>query len=427
MQIEENGQGTLRNNLSGKMAYYSFFPTPLQSLRQLNLTEETYRTLSACSRKLGELEGMLYFVPNADMYLTMYVRKEALLSSQIEGTQCTFDDLLSPSQTQLHHKDVADVVNYVRAVDRGVELLKKMPLCTRLLRQVHAVLLDGVRGTEKNPGELRSSQNWIGPSGCTIATASFVPPNIEDLSNTLQDLERFINEPQVEMDPIVRAALVHYQFETAHPFLDGNGRLGRLLITLMLINDGVLHSCLFYPSFQFKKNRSEYYRQLTSVRERGTYEEWIEFFCNSLLESAKDSVGSLKNLVDLHNRSTATITENLGRTAANGQRLLGILEEHPSSTPHSSLPNSISAGVPRARSSNHLKNWVSSVLSTSQDRDTGSTGMKSIFRFSGKTPSRLDRHRSPGKLKRSRIISHFEPAHRPKPGDYPRSFLSSHL
>lgn len=273
MQIEENGQGTLRNNLSGKLAYYSFFPTPLQSLRQLNLTEETYRTLSACSRKLGELEGMLYFVPNADMYLTMYVRKEALLSSQIEGTQCTFDDLLSPSQTQLHHKDVADVVNYVRAVDRGVELLKKMPLCTRLLRQVHAVLLDGVRGTEKNPGELRSSQNWIGPSGCTIATASFVPPNIEDLSNTLQDLERFINEPQVEMDPIVRAALVHYQFETAHPFLDGNGRLGRLLITLMLINDGVLHSCLFYPSFQFKKNRSEYYRQLTSVRERGTYEE----------------------------------------------------------------------------------------------------------------------------------------------------------
>lgn len=329
MQIEENGQGTLRNNLSGKLAYYSFFPTPLQSLRQLNLTEETYRTLSACSRKLGELEGMLYFVPNADMYLTMYVRKEALLSSQIEGTQCTFDDLLSPSQTQLHHKDVADVVNYVRAVDRGVELLKKMPLCTRLLRQVHAVLLDGVRGTEKNPGELRSSQNWIGPSGCTIATSSFVPPNIEDLSNTLQDLERFINEPQVEMDPIVRAALVHYQFETAHPFLDGNGRLGRLLITLMLINDGVLHSCLFYPSFQFKKNRSEYYRQLTSVRERGTYEEWIEFFCNSLLESAKDSVGSLKNLVDLHNRSTATITENLGRTAANGQRLLGILEEHP--------------------------------------------------------------------------------------------------
>ena len=329
MQIEENGQGTLRNNLSGKLAYYSFFPTPLQSLRQLNLTEETYRTLSACSRKLGELEGMLYFVPNADMYLTMYVRKEALLSSQIEGTQCTFDDLLSPSQTQLHHKDVADVVNYVRAVDRGVELLKKMPLCTRLLRQVHAVLLDGVRGTEKNPGELRSSQNWIGPSGCTIATASFVPPNIEDLSNTLQDLERFINEPQVEMDPIVRAALVHYQFETAHPFQDGNGRLGRLLITLMLINDGVLHSCLFYPSFQFKKNRSEYYRQLTSVRERGTYEEWIEFFCNSLLESAKDSVGSLKNLVDLHNRSTATITENLGRTAANGQRLLGILEEHP--------------------------------------------------------------------------------------------------
>lgn len=329
MLLEENGQGTLRNNLSGKLAYRSFSPTPLQSLRRLDLTDETYRMLSACSRKLGELEGMLYFVPNADMYLTMYVRKEALLSSQIEGTQCTFDDLLSPSRPQLHHKDIADVVNYVRAIDRGVELLKSMPLCTRLLKQVHAVLLDGVRGTEKNPGELRSSQNWIGPSGCTIATASFVPPNVDDLHATLQDLERFINEPKVEMDPIVRAALVHYQFETAHPFLDGNGRLGRLLITLMLINDGALHSCLFYPSFQFKKNRSEYYRQLTSVRERGTYEEWIEFFCSSLLESATDSVRSLKRLVDLHNRSTATITENLGRAVANGQKLLNLLEEHP--------------------------------------------------------------------------------------------------
>lgn len=329
MLLEENGQGTLRNNLSGKLAYRSFSPTPLQSLRRLDLTDETYRMLSACSRKLGELEGMLYFVPNADMYLTMYVRKEALLSSQIEGTQCTFDDLLSPSRPQLHHKDIADVVNYVRAIDRGVELLKSMPLCTRLLKQVHAVLLDGVRGTEKNPGELRSSQNWIGPSGCTIATASFVPPNVDDLHATLQDLERFINEPKVEMDPIVRAALVHYQFETAHPFLDGNGRLGRLLITLMLINDGALQSCLFYPSFQFKKNRSEYYRQLTSVRERGTYEEWIEFFCSSLLESATDSVRSLKRLVDLHNRSTATITENLGRAVANGQKLLNLLEEHP--------------------------------------------------------------------------------------------------
>ena len=427
MQIEENGRGTLRNNLSGKLAYYSFFPTPLQSLRQLNLTEETYRTLSACSRKLGELEGMLYFVPNADMYLTMYVRKEALLSSQIEGTRCTFDDLLSPSQTQLHHKDVADVVNYVRAVDRGVELLKKMPLCTRLLRQVHAVLLDGARNGEESR-RAAPSQNWIGPSGCTIATASFVPPNIEDLSNTLQDLERFINEPQVEMDPIVRAALVHYQFETAHPFLDGNGRLGRLLITLMLINDGVLHSCLFYPSFQFKKNRSEYYRQLTSVRERGTYEEWIEFFCNSLLESAKDSVGSLKKplltSITVPQQPLPKISEGLLQT---GKGCWAFLKSTPSSTPHSSLPNSISAGVPRARSSNHLKNWVSSVRSTSQDRDTGSTGMKSILRFSGKTPSRLDRHRSPGKLKRAWIISHFEPAHRPKPGDYPRSFLSSHL
>lgn len=329
MQIESNGQGTLRTNLSGKLAYRSFFPTPLQSLRPLNLTEETYRTLSACSRKLGELEGMFYFVPNADMYLTMYVRKEALLSSQIEGTQCTFDDLLSPSQSQLHHREIADVVNYVRAIEFGVELLGHMPLCTRLLRQVHAILLDGVRGTEKNPGELRSSQNWIGPSGCTIATASFVPPNIEDLQSTLQDLEQFINEPRVEMDPIVRAALVHYQFETAHPFLDGNGRLGRLLITLMLINDGVLHSCLFYPSFQFKKNRREYYLQLTSVRERGTYEDWVEFFCKSLLESASDSVASLKRLVDLHNRTTLDITTNLGRTVANGQRLLALLEEHP--------------------------------------------------------------------------------------------------
>lgn len=329
MDIQKNGQGFLRENLHGNAAFCSFVPTPLQKLAPFDIQDETLRLLTTCSRRLGELEGMLHFVPNADMYLAMYVRKEALLSAQIEGTQCTFDDIIDPERSELIKKDVADVVSYVRASDYAITRLQTMPLCTRFLREVHEILLSGTRGSDKTPGETRVSQNWIGPAGCAIAGATYIPPNIEDMNEALSELDKFINEPPKDIDPIIRAALIHYQFETIHPFLDGNGRLGRLLITLSLMNDGVLTHAGFYPSYQLKLKRHEYYERLMDVRREGLFEEWIAFFCECMLESADDAVASLKSLISLHDANVSIINKQMGRLAANGQRLLELLEGNP--------------------------------------------------------------------------------------------------
>lgn len=330
MEIRENGQGFLRSNLSGVASYRSFVPAPLQTVApSLELSKQTIRTLSECSRRIGELEGMLRFVPNSDMYLTMYVRKEALLSSQIEGTQCTFDDVLDPNAGELLHKDVSDVINYVCATDYAVKRMEELPLCTRLLKEIHSILLTKGRGVDKLPGEVRSSQNWIGPQGCTLKEAPYVPPNIEDMNTALTDLERFINQEEQDIDPIVKAALVHYQFETIHPFLDGNGRLGRLLITLSLMNDRVLSQASFYPSYRLKLKRWEYYERLMSARTDGDYPNWIGFFCECLLEAANDAIASLRSLVELHDRNMSFITKTMGRAATNGQRLLEMLEGNP--------------------------------------------------------------------------------------------------
>lgn len=330
MQWENNGQGFLRKNLKGDLEYCSFVPASLDEALPIKIDDETIRLLSACSIKLGELKGMFRFVPNASMYLAMYVRKEALMSAQIEGTQCTFDDILDPDKEEFTKKDVADVVNYIRATDYAVNRMNDLPLCIRLLKEVHSVLLADTRGAEKNPGELRTTQNWIGPAGCTLRQASYVPPNIEDMKDALGDLEKFINEmTSADIDPIVKAALVHYQFETIHPFADGNGRLGRLLITLSLMNDKVLGEAVFYPSYQLKLRRREYYESMMEVREKGQYSQWIRFFCSCMLSSAEDAVASLGKLVNLRNSNIALISDKLGRSAANGLRLLEMLEGNP--------------------------------------------------------------------------------------------------
>lgn len=190
------------------------------------------------------------------------------------------------------------------------------------------MLLEGTRGQEKNPGQMRVSQNWIGPAGCTLRDASFVPPNVDDMADALSEMEAFVNNEH-GIDPIVKAALVHYQFETIHPFLDGNGRIGRLLITLSLMNDGVLGGAVFYPSYQLKLRRSEYYAMLTKVRECGAYTEWVEFFCDCLLASAEDAVRAMELLVNLRNKNTSLINEEMGRSAGNGQRLLELIEGNP--------------------------------------------------------------------------------------------------
>ncbi|MCF0233317.1 MAG: Fic family protein, partial [Enterococcus sp.] len=328
MKIVENGQGFLRDNLSGELAYQSFVPAPLQHVCSLELDDETIQLLGACSRKLGELEGMLQFVPDKNMYLAMYVRKEALLSAQIEGTQCTFDDILNPENTNILQRDVADVVAYVKATEYAVKCLAEFPLCMRLLCEVHAILLEGTRGENKYRGQIRSSQNWIGRSGCNLNEASFVPPNVNDLETTLSDLENFINNNH-EIEPLIKTALVHYQFETAHPFLDGNGRLGRLLIMLSLLNDNVLTKAIFYPSYQFKLKRDLYYQALTDVREQGTYSQWVKFFSSCILESAEDAVYSLCELIELKNQNIEKIKNVMGKSVHNGLRFLDLLEANP--------------------------------------------------------------------------------------------------
>lgn len=328
MRWKDNGQGFLRKNLRGKLAYESFVPSPLDTIIPLKLDDETIRNLTACSRMLGKLEGMLRFIPNAPMYLAMYVRKEALLSAQIEGTQCTFDDILDPDNVPLAKSEVADVVSYVRATKLAVEEMQNMPLCLRLLRKVHATLLEGIRGAERDPGMVRSSQNWIGPAGCTLREAAYIPPNVDDMNVALGGLDRFLNESH-NVDPIVKAALAHYQFETIHPFLDGNGRLGRLLITLSLLNDNVMSGAVFYPSYQLKLRRSEYYERLMDVRQNGSYAKWVAFFCECLLASATDADDALTHIVMLHNDNANLVNDRLGRSASNGQRLLELLEGNP--------------------------------------------------------------------------------------------------
>ena len=290
--IRPGRQGGLRRNLSGELAYLSFLPSSLQSCLPLSLSNSAQRAVSDCRALLGEMQGMARFIPNVGMYLTMYVRKEALLSSQIEGTQCTFDDVLDPENEKNASRDLEDVINYVSATERAVELMGSMPLCTRLLRMVHETLLAGVRGSEKHPGELRTSQNWIGPNGCTLNEAAYVPPNVDDMRDALSDLEAFLNEEHT-LDPIVKAGLVHYQFETIHPFLDGNGRMSRLLSLLLLYKNGF--DAGKYVSFeeQISNYKAYYYealRQSSVGWEAGenSYFPFVENFLSTLYMCYKE-------------------------------------------------------------------------------------------------------------------------------------------
>lgn len=328
MRIEGTRQGTLIGNLDGAMAFNSFRPAPLQNVVPLSLNNKGQMQLAACSRKLGELAGIARSASNIQMYLTMYVRKEALLSAQIEGTQCTLDDVLDPDNQQIVHQDISEVISYIKALEFAVRRMDNFPLCLRLLRETHAILLKNTRGEDKTPGEIRTSQNWIGPAGCLLNEAAYVPPSVPDMHDALSALDEFING-DFTVDPLVKTALVHYQFETIHPFLDGNGRLGRLLITLMLLHEGVLKPPVLYPSYELKMRRTEYYERLTAVRERGDFEGWVTFFCACLAASADDAIASMDRLAQIHSRSEAKIRAKLGRGLANGLRLLEFIEGHP--------------------------------------------------------------------------------------------------
>jgi Fic family protein len=257
----------------------------------------------------------------------MYVRKEALMSSQIEGTQATLEDVLDPRLDENANRNVADVINCIKATEFAIGRQKELPLCNRLIKEAHAVLMSGVRGQEKNLGEFRHSQNWIGGQGSTLKSARYIPPNVEDMTEAMSVLEKYINADD-DLDALIRAALIHYQFETIHPFLDGNGRVGRLLITLFLMEKGVLSAPALYISYYLKKNRVEYYDRMTEVRNKGSYEQWVKFFLQAISESAEDAVDKIQKLSVLHTKSAKTVS-GMGRAAKTASLLLSYLESNP--------------------------------------------------------------------------------------------------
>ena len=322
-----NRSGIYVNNLSGEMAYQSFKPNPLPLSGEIKLDERMLKLLSDANSKLSELNTIGNLIPNVDLFITMYVRKEALISSQIEGTQCTLDDILDPYNDDSVNLDVSDVINYVNAVSFAINRLNKLPLCLRFIRETHAVLLNNVRGNEKNPGEFRKSQNWIGASGCGIKDARYIPPNVENMNECMSELEKYINESD-SYDSLIRAALIHYQFETIHPFLDGNGRIGRLLILLYLIEQKKIGKPILYISYFLKKNQLEYYDRISEVRRTGNYEQWINFFLEAVYAACDDSILTIKQLNDLHNKN-AEIIPQTNRTIDNSQVLFNYIEQHP--------------------------------------------------------------------------------------------------
>lgn len=323
----KNRVGYFKSNLSGEMEYKSFVPTVLPPDPTIELSKDIVDILIKANKQIALLEGIASRIPNMDLFISMYVRKEALMSSQIEGTQATLEDVLDPCLEENTNRPVGDVVNYIKATDFAINKLKELPLCNRLIKETHEVLLSGVRGENKSPGEFRHSQNWIGAAGCNLQNARFVPPNVVDMNNAMSDLEKYINGED-DLDVLIRAGLIHYQFETIHPFLDGNGRIGRLLITLFLMEKKVLTTPALYISYFLKKNRIEYYDRMGEVRNKGNYEQWIKFFLEAIYESAKDATETIDKLVVLHDKNCAKV-ETLGRRSKNAMRVFEYLEANP--------------------------------------------------------------------------------------------------
>ncbi len=254
--------------------------------------------LSDADRALGRLAGAGRLLPNLHLLLQPYIAREALASSRIEGTQASLSDVFDAQARNRPHGPVREVTNYIQALEYGLSRLATLPVSRRLLCEVHGILMTDVRGQERPPGQVRTSQNWIGSPDNRIETAVFVPPPVEDMQRALSDLERFIHE-DTPIPPLIKIALVHYQFETVHPFLDGNGRLGRLLIVFLLVEQGLLPQPLLYLSAYFERRRSDYYDRLQAVRERGEVHEWLTFFLSGVTEQATDAVNRAERLVDL--------------------------------------------------------------------------------------------------------------------------------
>ena len=322
-----NRSGKYIENMTGEAMYKSFQPSALPPEPPLEIDERLLKLLVEANKQLAQLDTASQLISNIELFVSMYVRKEALMSSQIEGTQCTLEDILDPQLDASANADVSDVINYVKAARFALKRLETLPICSRLLRETHAVLMEGVRGQEKSPGEFRRSQNWIGPSGSTLKSARYIPPNVEDMEIAMSELEKYINEND-RYDPLIQAALIHYQFETIHPFLDGNGRIGRLLILLYLMEKNLLSKPVIYVSYFLKMNQIEYYDRISEVRRNGNYEQWVVFFLEAVGSAAKDALESVRKLSTLHEKNMVRLPKS-NRRRDNVRELFDYLEQHP--------------------------------------------------------------------------------------------------
>jgi Fic family protein len=311
--------------------YRAFAPAPLPPEPPIDFDDEMLDLLSRADLALGRLDGSTEALPNPDLFVMMYVRKEAVLSSQIEGTQASLADVLE-SEAKVFEpdisSDVSEVINYVAAMKYGLERLNSLPISLRMLCEIHAELMEGTRGQERHPGEFRRSQNWIGPAGSSLASARFIPPAPEDMRRALAEWELFLHSPR-PIPILIKVGLAHAQLETIHPFLDGNGRVGRLLITFLLCESAVLRRPLLYLSHYFKLNRLEYYDRLQAVRDKGDWEGWLKFYLRGVMIVANEATEVAKRIVNLREDQRALIQSRFGRLTADGLALHDALFQRP--------------------------------------------------------------------------------------------------
>lgn len=327
-EIKTSRSGQYRRQTTG---YSAFYPAPLPPKPDLQIDAEMQTLLSKADRALGRLDGSIQTLPNPDLFVFMYVRKEAVLSSQIEGTQSSLNDILGVEAQVFDPErpsDVSEVLNYVLAMNHGLARLPDLPISIRLIREIHEKLMTGVRGQEMQPGEIRRSQNWIGPAGCGLKDATFVPPPPEEVMDTLGALETFIND-ETNIPPLIKVGFAHCQFETIHPFLDGNGRVGRLLIAFMLCEREILQHPVLYLSHYFKQHKSRYYELLQAVRDHGDWEGWVKFFLRGISEVSLEATETARKIVGLREAHRDIITADFGRTAGNGLLILEGLFQKP--------------------------------------------------------------------------------------------------
>lgn len=342
--------------------YKSFVPAPLPPDPDVQYDKELLKLLSDADRKLGRLDGITQILPNPELFVAMYVKKEAVLSSQIEGTQASLVDVLDIGTEKGLEGDITDVVNYVNAMEYGLKRLDQFPLSLRLIREIHSQLLCSGRGSERNPGEFRTSQNWIGPQGSTPQTAAFVPPTVPDMKIALSDWEKFMYKED-DTPSLVKIALLHAQFETIHPFLDGNGRIGRLLITFWLCHEKILSEPLLYLSYYFKKHRAEYYDRLMEIRVHGDWERWIKFFLKGISEVSDEATQSAKEIINLKEHCTSLLS---GSSSAH-LSLLDYLFESPVIS-KSDLPDKLGVSYPTISSIVDHFNELGILIDTTPDK-----------------------------------------------------------